>query len=98
LGVGVQVVAQGGVAISVRTAEPRTDVPANGVLCVWLAGAGCKAGEMQLLMPVSLYSPSSVMEATLYDRSYALSPVRLLQAGVDYEIALFRLRTEGERR
>ena len=53
---------------------------------------------MQLLMPVSLYSPSSVMEATLYDRSYLLSPVRLLEAGVDYEIALFRLRTEGERR
>ncbi len=98
LGVGVQVVAQGGVAISVRTAHPRADVPANGVLCVWLAGAGCKADEMQLLMPVSLYSPSSVMEATLYDRSYLLSPVRLLEAGVDYEIALFRLRTEGERR
>jgi hypothetical protein len=97
LGVGVQVVAQGGVAVSVRSANPRADVPANGLLCVWLAGAGCKADEMQLLMPVSLYSPSLAMEATLYDRRYLLSPVRLLEAGVDYEIALFRLRTEGER-
>ena len=98
LGVGVQIVAQGGVAVSVRSARPRADVPDNGVLCVWLASAGCKADEMQLLMPVSLYSPSSVMEATLYDRSYVLSPVRLLEAGLDYEIALFRLRMEGEQR
>ena len=98
LGVGVQVVAQGGVAISVRSAEHRADVPDNGVLCVWLASVGCKSDEMQLLMPVSLYSPSSVMEATLYDRRYVLSPVRLLEAGSDYEIALFRLRTEGEAR
>ena len=97
LGVGIQVVAQGGVAISVRSANPRANVPANGVLCVWLAGAGCKADEMQLLMPASLYSSSLVMEATLYDRSYLLSPVRLLEAGLDYEIALFRLRAEGER-
>ena len=97
LGVGIQVVAQGGVAVSVRNANPRAHVPINGVLCVWLAGAGCQADEMQLLMPASLYSSSSVMEATLYDRSYLLSPVRLLDAGVDYEIALFRLRSEGER-
>jgi len=94
LGVGVQVVAQGGVAISVRSAQGHE----NGVLCVWLASAGCKEDEMQLLMPVSLYSPSSVMEATLYDRRYLLSPVRLLEAGLDYEIALFRLRAVGERR
>jgi hypothetical protein len=98
LGVGVEVVAQGGVAVSVRSAKPRADVPDNGVLCVWLASAGHKADEMQLLMPVSLYSSSSVMEATLYDRRYLLSPVRLLKAGLDYEIALFKLRTEGERR
>jgi hypothetical protein len=38
------------------------------------------------------------MEATLYDRRYLLSPVRLLEAGLDYEIALFRLRAVGERR
>jgi hypothetical protein len=94
LGVGVQVVAQGGVAISVRSAQGHE----NGVLCVWLASSGCKEDEMQLLMPVSLYSPSSVMEATLYDRRYLLSPVRLLEAGLDYEIALFRLRAVGERR
>jgi hypothetical protein len=95
LGVGVQVVAQGGVAISVRTARPRADVPDSGVLCVWLAGAGCNADEMQLLMPASLYSASSVMEATLYDRRYLLSPVKLLETGSDYEIALFKLHTEG---
>ena len=65
------------------------------MLCVWLASDGCKPDEMQLLMPASLYSPSLAMEATLYDRSYLLSPVRLLNAGVDYEIALFRLRPEG---
>jgi hypothetical protein len=95
LGVGVQVVAQGGVAISVRAAKPQADVPDSGVLCVWLAGAGCKADEMQLLMPASLYSSSSVMEATLYDRRYLLSPVKLLDTGSDYAIALFKLHTEG---
>jgi hypothetical protein len=81
----------------VRRANPRANALSNGVLCVWLAGAGCKADEMQLLMPPSLYSSSSMMEATLYDRSYVLSPGRLLDAGVDYEIALFRLRSEDER-
>ena len=93
LGVGVQVVAQGGVAVSVRSVEPRADIPDNGALCVWLASAGCKANEMQLLMPVSVFSTASAIEATLYDRRYVLAPIRLLAAGSDYEIALFRLRT-----
>ncbi len=53
LGLRVEVVAQGGVAVSVRSAKPRADVPDNGVLCVWLASADPKADEMQLLMPVS---------------------------------------------
>jgi len=94
VGAGVQLVAQGGVAISVRSVAPRADIPASGALCVWLASAGCKANEMQLLMPVSLYSPASAMEATLYDRRYVLTPVRLLASGEDYEIALFRLRPQ----
>lgn len=96
LGVGIQVVAQGGVAISVRTVNTRSDLSDNGVLCVWLASAGCKADEMQLLMPASLYSPASVMEAALYDRKYLLSPVRSLEAGQGYEIALFRLHMADE--
>jgi hypothetical protein len=96
LGVGVQLVAQGGVAISVRSIESRADIPDSGALCVWLASAGCKANEMQLLMPASLYSPASAMEAALYDRRYVLSPVDLLAQGPDYEIALFQLReTDG---
>jgi hypothetical protein len=94
LGVGVEVVAQGGVAISVRSTKRRA-VQDNGVLCVWLANAGCRADEMQLLMPASLYSPSSPLEATLYDRAYLLVPLRLLEAGPDYEIALFKVYTRA---
>ena len=44
---------------------------------------------MKLLMPASLYSLSSPLEATLYDRTYLLVPLRLLEAGPDYELGLF---------
>jgi hypothetical protein len=94
LGVGVEIVAQGGVTISVHSTKRRA-VQDNGVLCVWLASAGCSADEMQLLMPASLYSPSSSLEATLYDRAYLLVPLRLLEAGPDYEIAVFKVYTKA---
>ena len=89
LWVGVEVVAQGGVAVSVRGNKRRPGASDNEVLCVWLAGAGCKPGQMKLLMPASLYSLSSPLEATLYDRTYLLVPLRLLEAGPDYELGLF---------
>jgi hypothetical protein len=42
-------------------------------------------------MPAALYSPSSPLEATLYDRRYLLIPLRLLEAGSDYELGLFKV-------
>jgi hypothetical protein len=95
--VGVEVVAQGGVAVSVRSNRRRADVQGDGVLCVWLAGTGCEAGEMQLLMPAALYSPSSPLEATLYDRRYLLIPLRLVEAGSDYELGLFKVARGTQR-
>jgi len=94
LGVGIELVAQGGVAISVRSAKCRA-MSDNGVLCVWLASAGCKADEMQLLMPASLYSQLSPLEVTLYERAYLLVPARLLEAGPDYQIAVFKVHTKA---
>ena len=88
--VGVEVVAQGGVAVSVDGNKPRADLQDNGVLCVWLAGAGCEPHEVKLLMPAALHSSSSALEATLHDRRYLLIPLRLLDAGPDYELGLFK--------
>jgi hypothetical protein len=45
---------------------------------------------VKLLMPAALYSASSPLEATLYNRSYLLVPLRLLEAGPDYELGLFK--------
>jgi hypothetical protein len=38
------------------------------------------------------------LDATLYDRNYRLTPLRLLEAGPDYELGLFKVarRTEHE--
>jgi hypothetical protein len=88
--VGVEAVARGGVAVSVSGGKRRADVQDDGVLCVWLAAAGCEASEMKLLMPARLYSPSSALEATLYDRRYLLIPLALLESGPDYELGLFK--------
>ena len=78
--VGVESVARGGVAVSVSGGKRRADVHDDGVLCVWLAEAGCEAGEMKLLMPARLYARSSALAATLYDRRYLLIPLALLES------------------
>jgi hypothetical protein len=88
--VGVEAVARGGVAVSVSGGKRRGDVHDDGVLCVWLAEAGCEASQMKLLMPARLYAPSSALEATLYDRRYLLIPLALLESGPDYELGLFK--------
>jgi len=96
--VGVELIAQGGVAVSVWGDKRGANIQDDGVLCVWLAGAGCGEGEVKLLMPALLYSPAATLDATLYDRKYRLSPLRLLEAGPDYELGLFKVarRTEDE--
>jgi hypothetical protein len=96
--VGVELIAQGGVAVSVRGNNRGANIQDDGVLCVWLAGAGCGEREVKLLMPTSLYSPAATLDATLYDRKYRLTPLRLLEAGPDYELGLFKVarRTEHE--
>jgi hypothetical protein len=97
LSVGVEVIAQGGVALYVRSDESRANVGNTGVLCVWLADARRDATEMKLLMPPGVYANASALEATLHDRRYLLIPVRLLEAGPDYELGLFKV-TRGTQR
>jgi hypothetical protein len=46
---------------------------------------------MKLLMPLGVYAKASALEATLHDRRYLLIPLRLLEAGPDYELGLFKV-------
>ena len=88
--VGVELISPGGITVSLYRPGRRRDVEQGGVLCVWLSGKSGDPNEIRVLMPVGLYSQSSSLEMRAHDARCLLMPLRLLEAGADYEVALFK--------
>lgn len=64
----------------------------DGQLALWLyAKQANPSGEVQLLMHVDTFSASRSLQTEIDEKSYLLIPNGLLEKGVDYDLAKFRL-------
>jgi hypothetical protein len=92
--VGVEVLSDGGAAVSVLPAamsERDEGTPSDGEICVLLSSATMQAGEITLLTPPGLFRWGRELEMRAYDRRYRLSPLGLSEKGEDFELARFRV-------
>jgi len=84
---GIELVSRGGVAVSLRRSKGRGLALGDGCLGVWLAGEASTNGQIRLLTPRGIYSPSAALQLYVHDREYLLTPRDLIAAGADYQIA-----------
>lgn len=93
--VGVEVISEGGAAVSVLpadAAERDDNTPEDGEICVLLSTAGTQSGEVTLLLRPGLRRPGQALEMRAYDRAYLLTPLGLTEKGGDFELARFRVQ------
>ncbi len=95
--VGVQYVGQGGCAVTLfpLPGEGRRTLTPEGELCVLLAGAARNPDEAALLLRPGVFNLKTGIDMRAYDRRWLLEPVRVLEAGEDYEICIYRMRGGG---
>jgi hypothetical protein len=84
---GLELVSRGGVAVSLRRSKGRGPAAGDDCLGVWLAGEASANGQIKLLVPRGMYSPSAALHLYVHDREYLLLPRDLIAAGTDYQIA-----------
>jgi hypothetical protein len=58
---------------------------------VLLPAAGEPSEEIRLLMPANAFSESTALEMRAYDHRYLLIPIDLVEAGVDWQVARFKI-------
>ena len=63
----------------------------QGVLSVLLPGPSGAGEEVMLLSPPGTFSDTLPLEMRAYDRTYVLFPIELIETGVDFQIARFKV-------
>jgi hypothetical protein len=89
--VGMEVIAQGGVAVLLHTANASPQGSRGGALGVWLAGGDPADGRIRLLLPPGMYHPSSALLMEVHERRYLAHPQRLLAAASDFHLGAYRV-------
>lgn len=90
--VGVETLARGGAGVTVLPhLKNKRQSDAEGVLCVLLPAADEPGEEIRLLMPANAFSESTALEMRAYDHRYLLIPIDLVEAGVDWQVARFKI-------
>jgi hypothetical protein len=97
--IGIELVSQGGVSVSLRRATGRHGGLEEGLLGVWLAAESPRAGHIKLLVPRGLYLSSSLLLMNVNAREYLLSPHGLVLEGSDHQVAHYmaELANDGTR-
>jgi hypothetical protein len=92
--VGIQIVSQGGAAVTVMPiAQPVRSgaIASEGEVCVLLASSTLQAGEATLLLRPGLFVPGRPLEMRAYDKRYLLTPLALVEQGEEFEVARYKL-------
>jgi hypothetical protein len=91
--VGVQVLARGGVAIElVPLPRGEAGIPIAGVLLPVESQTSMDGGEVAVVLPRGVTAGLDTCEMRIQDRPYVLSRRRIVESGVDFEIARFSVR------
>jgi hypothetical protein len=86
---GVEFVAEGGVAVSLAPEKAQPDTGQER-LGVWLAQHASKdSSPLKLLLPPGTYRASCPLRMSVHARSYVLRPHSLVEDGPDYQICLY---------
>ena len=88
--VGIELLARGARLV---TLHRRTDVDQTwkALLLPAHSGGDASLNEVSLLLPVGTYLPDSSLEMEVYSTSYVLEPRLLLEHGVEFEMARYRI-------
>ncbi len=88
--VGIQVLAHGATIVQLRVAESGMQ-PQVALLLPSSVADVRSSGEMSLLLREGGFSPRISLEMVAYNRSYLLTPRKLVEEGADYDMARFRV-------
>jgi hypothetical protein len=92
--VGIEILAHGGTAVTILAASlsaKGSSISAQGELCVLLPSSAVKSGEAVLLMRPQLFSHSRGLLMSVYDRSYSLSPLGLVEQSAEFDLGRYRI-------
>lgn len=88
--VGIELLGRGvqAVALNVRGSLGRDDI---GLLLPSHIGDSMGLGEINLLLPKGTFSPDAAIDMTVYEMSYALTPLMVLETGENFEVGRYRI-------
>jgi hypothetical protein len=88
--VGIQLLARGATVVKLRAADSGMQ-PQTAVLLPSSAADTNALGEMSLLLREGGFSSKSRLQMVAYDRSYTLTPRKLVEEGADFDMARYRV-------
>ena len=88
--VGIQLLARGATVVKLRAADSGMQ-PQTAVLLPSSAADTNALGEMSLLLREGGFSAKSRLQMVAYNRSYTLTPRKLVEEGADFDMARYRV-------
>lgn len=92
--VGIELLASGGAAVTIRPADPElavSNISPEGELCVLLGEGPAHRSDVSLLLRADTVCAQEDLAMQAYDQRYLLRPLGIIEQGEDFEVARYRV-------